>query len=38
YPLGAVWEYYCYKNNCPIGQSLIDDAKSYENEVLAKRV
>jgi len=36
-PFGAVWDYYCLKNDLPISGSWIDEVKKYEREVLAKR-
>jgi L-rhamnose isomerase len=36
-PFGAVWDYYCMKNNVPVGQEYIDDILKYEKEVLSKR-
>jgi L-rhamnose isomerase len=36
-PFGAVWDYFCMKNNVPVGFDWINDAKAYETEVLAKR-
>ncbi len=36
-PFGAVWDYYCMKNNVPVGQDYIDEIVKYEKEVLSKR-
>jgi L-rhamnose isomerase len=36
-PFGAVYDYYCLKNNVPVGQEYIDEITKYEKEVLAKR-
>ncbi len=36
-PFGAVWDYYCLKNNVPVGQDYIAEIKTYEEEVLSKR-
>jgi L-rhamnose isomerase len=36
-PFGAVWDYYCLKNNIPVGQEYIEEIKKYEKEVLLKR-
>jgi L-rhamnose isomerase len=36
-PFGAVWDYYCLKNNVPVGQDYIEEIKKYEKEVLMKR-
>jgi L-rhamnose isomerase len=36
-PFGTVWDYYCLKNNVPVGQDYIDEILKYEKEVLSKR-
>jgi L-rhamnose isomerase len=36
-PFGAVWDYYCLKNNVPVGEDYISEIVKYENEVLLKR-
>lgn len=36
-PFGAVWDYYCMKNNVPVGQDYIDEIVKYEKDVLLKR-
>jgi len=36
-PFGAVWDYYCFKNNVPVGQDYIDEIIKYEKDVLRKR-
>ncbi len=36
-PFGAVWDYYCAKNNVPVGISWLEKVRQYENQVLAKR-
>ena len=36
-PFGAVWDYYCLKNNVPVGQDYIEEISEYEKEVLLKR-
>ena len=36
-PFGAVWDYYCMKNNVPVGQDYIEEIVKYEKEVLSKR-
>jgi L-rhamnose isomerase len=36
-PFGAVWDYYCMKNNVPVGQDYINEILEYEKEVLSKR-
>ena len=37
YPYGAVWDYYCAKNNVPVKDAWLAEAKAYEVEVLSKR-
>lgn len=37
FPWQAVWDYYCYQNNCPVGLSWLEEVKSYEQEVLQTR-
>jgi L-rhamnose isomerase len=36
-PFGAVYDYYCMKNEVPVGQEYIEEIVKYENEVLRKR-
>ena len=36
-PYGAVWDYYCMKNNVPAGMDYIEEIKKYEDSVLMKR-
>jgi len=36
-PYGAVWDYYCMKNNVPVGEDYITEIVKYEKEVLSKR-
>ena len=36
-PFGAVWDHYCATQNTPVGMAFMDEVKSYENKVLAKR-
>lgn len=36
-PFGAVWDYYCYKNNVPVSEDFIKEIQEYESEVLFKR-
>ncbi len=36
-PFGAVWDYYCLKNNVPVGHDYINEIIKYEKEVLSKR-
>jgi L-rhamnose isomerase len=37
-PFGAVWDYYCLKQNVPFGEGVILDVLRYEAEVLGKRI
>lgn len=36
-PFGAVWDYYCYKNNVPVGRDWIKSVEEYEINTLMKR-
>ena len=36
-PFGAVWDYYCLKNNVPVGGAWLDVVKQYEKDVLLQR-
>jgi len=36
-PFGAVWDYYCAKNNVPVGGKWLAEVKNYEKSVLSKR-
>ena len=36
-PFGAIWDYWCEKNNVPVGEKWIDEVKKYEKDVLSKR-
>lgn len=36
-PFGAVYDYYCMKNNVPAGMDYINEIVKYEKEVLSKR-
>ncbi|MFW9785630.1 MAG: L-rhamnose isomerase, partial [Candidatus Heimdallarchaeota archaeon] len=36
-PFGAVWDYYCLKNNVLIGHSWIKEIENYDKKVLSKR-
>jgi L-rhamnose isomerase len=37
-PFGAVWDYYCTRLGVPQGDAWLDAVKTYEKDVLAKRV
>lgn len=37
YPWQAIWDYYCHKNNVPVGLDWLQEVKTYENNVLANR-
>jgi len=34
---GAVWDYYCLKENVPVGEDFIEEIQKYEKDVLSKR-
>jgi L-rhamnose isomerase len=36
-PFGAVWDYYCVKENVPVGEEFITEIQQYEKDVLLKR-
>lgn len=36
-PLGAVYDYFNYKNDVPVAETYLTDVEKYEHEVLAKR-
>jgi len=36
-PFGAVWDYYCLKQNVPVGRDYIEEIVKYETGVLNKR-
>jgi L-rhamnose isomerase len=36
-PFGAIYDYYCLKNNAPAGQDYIKEILNYEKDVLLKR-
>jgi L-rhamnose isomerase len=36
-PFGAIWDYYCMKNNVPVGEDYIAEIVKHEKEVLSKR-
>lgn len=36
-PWSAVWDYYCLKNNVPVGDAWLRAVKGYETKVLAER-
>jgi L-rhamnose isomerase len=36
-PSGAVWDYYCQKQEVPVGPAWLDEVRRYEREVLSKR-
>ena len=36
-PFGAVWDYYCYKADVPVGPAWLDEVKEYETKVLSLR-
>ena len=36
-PFGAIWDYYCMKENVPVGPVWLKEVRKYEDEVLSKR-
>ena len=36
-PFGAVWDYYCWRQDVPVGGAWLDQVKRYEQDVLLKR-
>ena len=36
-PFGAVWDFYCLQQGVPVGINFMDEIKTYEQQVLAKR-
>lgn len=36
-PFGAVWDYYCARNNVPVGISWLEKVRQYEKQVLSGR-
>jgi len=37
-PFGAVWDYYCLKNNVFVGEGWMEKVQEYEEKVLSKRL
>jgi L-rhamnose isomerase len=36
-PLGAVWDYYCLKQDVPAGEAWLEEMRRYEKDVLSNR-
>jgi L-rhamnose isomerase len=36
-PFGAVWDYHCLRQEVPVGMAYLNEIRSYEETVLAKR-
>lgn len=36
-PFGAVWDYWCFKENVPVGTDFIEEIRKYDEEILSKR-
>jgi L-rhamnose isomerase len=36
-PMGAIWDYYCQRNDVPVAQDFITEIQQYEKDVLSKR-
>jgi L-rhamnose isomerase len=37
-PFGPVWDYFCWKQDVPVGMAFLDEIRDYEKRVLSKRV
>lgn len=37
FPSAAVWNYFCYQNNVPVGLDWLTEVQAYEKDVLANR-
>jgi L-rhamnose isomerase len=37
-PFGAVWDYYCLRQEVPVGISFMDEIRAYEKQVQLKRI
>jgi L-rhamnose isomerase len=37
-PFGAVWDYFCLRNNVPVGMNWIHEIENYETQILKKRI
>lgn len=37
FPIGAVWDYFCLKNNVPVGEDWLEEVRKYENRILPER-
>jgi len=37
-PFGAIWDYYCLKQDVPWGEAWLDEVKTYERSVLSERL
>jgi L-rhamnose isomerase len=36
-PFGAVWDYYCHRQNVPVAADWLNEIKAYERDVLSRR-
>jgi L-rhamnose isomerase len=36
-PFGAVWDYFCLKNDVSLGEAWLEEVQRYEREILRKR-
>ena len=36
-PFAAVWDYYCHREDVPVGMAWLDDVRTYERKILANR-
>ena len=37
FPYSDVWNYFCLKNNVPVGLDWFEEVKEYETKILAER-
>ncbi len=37
-PFGSIWDYFCSKNDVPIGKGWIEETEKYEKEILKNRI
>ena len=37
FPIGAVWDEYCRRNNVPVGPAWLDVVRAYERQQLSAR-
>jgi L-rhamnose isomerase len=37
-PFGALWDYFCWQHDVPVGRAFLDEIRDYENRVLSRRI